>query len=64
MEASSKAVSNKNDAEADFDMFGSVAFSHQSSDTASVNQKKNVFEDFEVKKKAEKSGNFEEFLAR
>ena len=40
-------------------MFGSVAFSNHSSDTSSVNQRKNVFEDFEVKKKSEKSGNFE-----
>ena len=45
-------------------MFGSVAFSNHSSDTSSVNQRKNVFDDFEVKKKSEKSGNFEEFLAR
>ena len=34
-------------------MFGSVAFSNHISDTSSVNQRKNVFEEFE-KKKSEK----------
>ena len=63
-DASQKTGSNKNDAEPDFDMFGSVAYSNHSSDTSSVNQRKNVFEEFEVKKKAEKSGNFDDFLAR
>ena len=45
-------------------MFGSVAYSNHSSETSSVNQRKNVFEDFEVKKKAEKLGNFEDFLTK
>ena len=42
-EGSGKPSSNQNDAEPDFDMFGSVAYSNHSSDTSSVNQRKNVF---------------------
>ena len=44
--------------EVQLDMFGSVAFSNHSSDTSSVNQKKNVFEEFEKKKTQTVVNNF------
>ena len=44
--------------EVQLDMFGSVAFSNHSSETSSVNHKKNVFEEFEKKKSEKVVNNF------
>ncbi len=50
--------------EVQLDMFGSVAFSNHSSDTSSVNQRKNVFEEFEKKKTQTVVNNFEQFISK